>query len=145
VGPVDCLGDGVGVASLSGDRRIDLSLLVHVEHLEGQRGVAPVRREGPHERGLEGVVVGVVMLLAEEHEARLGELRLQCGLVDPARVGDIPDAADERMADEQPAPPGVHGAWRGGGGLARTGRGAAREQQEGNEPGQGRGPHIGTI
>jgi hypothetical protein len=91
-----------------GERRVDGGLLLHVEHLEGEHGRVARGGEAPHQPGLQEVVVGVVVPLAQQHEARPGERLQQRRLLQPAALPRVPDAAHQRVLAVQGAPPRFH-------------------------------------
>ena len=107
--------------------------------------MAPRASQCRHQLGLEQVLVGVVMLLAEQDEVRLRQLLAQRGLIHPACVGDIPDAADERVVSEQLAPPLAGRAGLLGSRLSCARRGASSEEQDRDESEERSGTHERGI
>jgi len=98
--------------------------LRRVEHLEGDGGTAAALEHPAQEPRLELVVLGMVVALAEEREARRAHGRRQRVHRHEAALRDVPDPAGERMVVAEPR--------RGRLGRARDG-GDDEEEGEGGE------------
>jgi hypothetical protein len=79
----------------------DRAGVVKTEHLKAHGGTASNRDEAAEHFGLQQVMVGVVMPLAEEEEICASQMDDETLAIDKSGRGDIPDAPGERMIPTQ--------------------------------------------
>jgi hypothetical protein len=89
--------DRVGISGSAGNGRVDGGLIVLLHHLERERRLLAHGADGAHETGLEDVVVGVVVHLAEHHVVGASDRGRERRLVHEPLPALIPDLADERV------------------------------------------------
>src|SRR5207249_967248 len=87
------------VAWMGGEVALDRRRLVRREHLERHGRPAPGDDQLLQDPGLQPVVIRVVVLFAEEHEARVGQTLDHRHRAHERRAPDVPDAADDRPGD----------------------------------------------
>ena len=95
--PIDRLGDPADIVGLARAVVRELCFLARGQHLERHHGPAPAGREATDDAGLKAVMVGVVVLLAEQHERRATETHDEFVPLDEGGGGDVPDAPDQGM------------------------------------------------
>jgi len=75
--------------------------VVEAEHFEAHSGTAPHRDETPDHFGLQAVMVGIIMPLAEEDEISASQMGNQSLSIDEYARGDVPNTSGERMITTQ--------------------------------------------
>ncbi len=139
--PIERARQRVGIRGALRARATDQRLLPHVDHLEHDRRPASGRDHLLEQPRLQGVMVRVVVLLADQQQLRGHGLLAQLGLLHEAPLPHAEDAPDQRVvAIERALPrrlrlhlglrPGVRGRARG----LRPAR--ARDQGRGRQRGE---------
>ncbi len=118
--PVHCLPEPGGITRPRGEVTGEGVRLRRREHLERDGRPAPGRRERAEQSRLEHMVIGVVVLLAEQHVPRVRDPRGQGRLVHEPAGRHVPDPADQSMLTTDGGLPG----------RAGDGGAAGREQRK---------------
>src|SRR5213076_14314 len=89
--PVDGLAEPRRVLGRAGEVAGDRRGVIGREHLEAHRGATARRDQPAQQAGLDGVVLGIVVPLAQQDEPRGGETAGEVGRGDEAVGSDVPD------------------------------------------------------
>jgi hypothetical protein len=99
--PIHCLANARSIARSGGKILGDSASVVEAEHFKTHCGTSSSGNQVPEHFGLELMMVGVVVPLAEQDEIRASQTFDQTLAIDESLGGDVPDTSRERMISTQ--------------------------------------------